>query len=1048
MAYPANPIHAHWRKYLIAYGFAAGIAALTLQAQFILSPWLGERPAYILFILLIIFGAYVGGLGPGLLATAVCAGGIYHFQLAKANNLLFFEGSIDLWNWVLLMACGILVSVLIELLHRLRKQTEAAHSLQAVTLTSIGDAVITTDGQGRITFLNAEAERLTEWSHAEARMRPLAEVFHIVNETTRQPVDDPATKVLRTGIVVGLANHTLLLGRQGRETIIANSGAPIQESGGGIVGVVLVFRDVTEHKHAEQAVQERERLLRQVMDLVPHFIFARDQQGRFLFANRACAQAAGLTVEAMAGRSLAETLADPQDVAAVLQDDREVIASGQARRAPEVSLTSCHGGKVILEVFKIPFTMPGHREPALLGVAVDITERKRLEEELRASGERMKFLMNRFKLIFETVPIGIAFQSIHPDGTILSDINAAHLRICGITRAQHDEPGIYDRATHPDDRNLRRPFDAEVAAGRRKQYSLEKRFVHPDGRVVWANFFYQREQYPDGTREELTTVTDITQRKTAEQQSRQLAVIVECSEEAIVASTLQGVITSWNRGAETIFGHAAAETVGQSIRLMYPPELAHEATEVLARIAAGESLEHSQTERIRKDGRRIRISATISPLRDAHGNILGAATIARDTTRQQMLEEQLRQSQKMEAIGQLAGGMAHDFNNILAVIQMQIELSREEGHFSPSLEVVQNAARRGANLTRQLLLFSRRQPLQPRDLDLCESIAGMAKMFQRILGEDIQIRLQYAPEPLLIHADASMVDQVLMNLTLNSRDAMPSGGELVIEAAAVEMDAADMPPSAQARPGGYVCLRVSDTGCGIHPEILPRIFEPFFTTKEVGKGTGLGLATVFSIVQQHQGWIQVNSQPGQGTTFQIFLPRLPRRSTPVPAPVPEPAAMVGGTETILLVEDDEDLRHSLHQCLSQLGYHLLEAATGPEALRLWQQHRHLIRLLITDLIMPGGLTGKELGEQLRQENPQLKVIHISGYSADSLHQNLPPGIAFLAKPFAAHALARAVRGCLDSGAGVPPASPKPALGNRQSAIPAAPATAGKKTENF
>ena len=571
MAYPANPIHAHWRKYLIAYGFAAGIAALTLQAQFILSPWLGERPAYILFILPIIFGAYVGGLGPGLLATAVCAGGIYHFQLAKANNLLFFEGSIDLWNWVLLMACGILVSVLIELLHRLRKQTEAAHSLQAVTLTSIGDAVITTDGQGRITFLNAEAERLTEWSHAEARMRPLAEVFHIVNETTRQPVDDPATKVLRTGIVVGLANHTLLLGRQGRETIIANSGAPIQESGGGIVGVVLVFRDVTEHKHAEQAVQERERLLRQVMDLVPHFIFARDQQGRFLFANRACAQAAGLTVEAMAGRSLAETLADPQDVAAVLQDDREVIASGQARRAPEVSLTSCHGGKVILEVFKIPFTMPGHREPALLGVAVDITERKRLEEELRASGERMKFLMNRFKLIFETVPIGIAFQSIHPDGTILSDINAAHLRICGITRAQHDEPGIYDRATHPDDRNLRRPFDAEVAAGRRKQYSLEKRFVHADGRVVWANFFYQREQYPDGTREELTTVTDITQRKTAEQQSRQLAVIVECSEEAIVASTLQGVITSWNRGAETIFGHAAAETVGQSIRLRRNP---------------------------------------------------------------------------------------------------------------------------------------------------------------------------------------------------------------------------------------------------------------------------------------------------------------------------------------------------------------------------------------------------------------------------------------------------------------------------------------------
>jgi len=1065
--------------------------------------------------------------------------GVYYFFLAKAHNILFFEGSVELWQWVMLMVNGALVSLVVEALHRSQKRIESTGHLHAVTLASIGDAVLTTDNQGRVTFLNMEAERLTEWSHAEAQDQPLAQVFRIVNEKTREPVADPVLKVLQTGLMAGLANHTLLLGRNGKETPIDDSGAPIKEKDGRVAGVVLVFRDcgekakaqaqlsqsvsllrttieassdgllvvdtagrvtvynsrfleiwkiptdiaargddrpilmlalaqlvepeefirrvkelyahpdeisfdtlklkdgrvierashpqrlgekiigrvwsfqdVTERKNAEQAVLDRERLLRQVIDLVPHFIFAKDRQSRHLFVNRACAEANGLTVETMTGRDDLDFTADKEQAKAYMRDDREVIESGRPKFTPEERFTSKDGTIRILETIKIPFTMPGQNEPALLGVAVDITEKKLAEEKFARE-------QARFKLIFDTVTIGIAFHTTHSDGSCTRIINDAYLRLCGLSRSQHDEPGIYERITHPDDWAQQQRFQEQIQAGSRKQFSMEKRYLHSPDKVVWVNFSCQRELYPDGTLEELTTVVDITERKAAEQELRQLAVIVESSEDAITGKNLAGIITSWNHGAETMFGYSAGEAVGHAALEFYPPELKNEEADILARISRGESLKHFQTERIRKDGKRIRISATISPLRDGLGNVVGVAAIARDITRQQLLEEQLRQSQKMEAIGQLAGGVAHDFNNILAVIQMQIELSKMEGSLSPEqagcVDEIQTAANRGANLTRQLLLFSRRQRPQPTELDLSDSITGMTKMLRRVLGEDIQMQFKYAPQPLFLHADAGMMDQLLMNLTLNSRDAMPGGGQLIIETAAVEIDELGVLQSTQARAGSFVRLSVTDTGCGIRPEILPHIFEPFFTTKDVGKGTGLGLATVFSIVQQHQGWINVVSEPDRGTTFDIYLPRLARDSAPPKNLSATLATATGGSETILLVEDDDALRGSVYQCLSQLGYRLLEAASGGTALQIWQQHRDQVHLLLTDLVMPGGMTGKELGDRLQQENPKLKVIYISGYSADIFTRDFPPasGVTFLAKPFAAQALAQTVRTCLD-----------------------------------
>jgi CheY-like chemotaxis protein len=313
-----------------------------------------------------------------------------------------------------------------------------------------------------------------------------------------------------------------------------------------------------------------------------------------------------------------------------------------------------------------------------------------------------------------------------------------------------------------------------------------------------------------------------------------------------------------------------------------------------------------------------------------------------------------------------------------------------------------------------LLVFSRRQTIHPRELDLNQSINDMTKMLRRTIGDDIHVQFKFAMESLLVHADAGMMDQVLMNLAVNARDAMPKGGKLVIETSAVEFDASVRAQSPLARPGSFVCLSLSDTGCGIPPENLSRIFEPFFTTKDIGKGTGLGLATVFGIVQQHQGWIHVYSEVDHGTTFRIYLPRVAAQPGQESGQS-ELAAMRGGQETILLVEDELALRASASKALTQLGYRVLESVDGAETLNIWKEHQKEINLLLTDMVMPGGMTGTELAKKLLRENPKLKVIYISGYSVEVASRDIPleEGVNFLSKPFGAYKLAQTVRNRLD-----------------------------------
>jgi signal transduction histidine kinase len=376
------------------------------------------------------------------------------------------------------------------------------------------------------------------------------------------------------------------------------------------------------------------------------------------------------------------------------------------------------------------------------------------------------------------------------------------------------------------------------------------------------------------------------------------------------------------------------------------------------------------------------------------------------------MQEQLRQAQKMEAIGQLAGGVAHDFNNILTATLMQLSLLQQNPLLSPatkeSLQEIERETHRASNLTRQLLLFSQRQAARVQPLDLDVLIRELLKMLRRLLGENIEVVFPGCPGAHWVCADPSMMEQVVMNLCINSRDAMPKGGQ-IISTTKVDIQAQSFTP--QTRRGQFVCMSVSDTGCGMDETVMERVFEPFFTTKEPGKGTGLGLATVYGIVKQHEGWVEVESKPTEGSSFRVYLPA-GTSSSGDSGTSHQAEEIQGGSETILLVEDELFLRRLAAMCLRKLGYAVFEAGNGLEALNLWELHSQKIALLLTDMVMPGNISGLDLAIRFKKEKASLKVVSCSGYTAD-LDLIAEQGIDFLPKPYAPAALAKIVRHCLD-----------------------------------
>ena len=522
---------------------------------------------------------------------------------------------------------------------------------------------------------------------------------------------------------------------------------------------------------------------------------------------------------------------------------------------------------------------------------------------------------------------------------------------------------------------------------------------------------------------------DITERKATEQNLRFLSTALEETSNVIVITNPGGTIQWVNPAFTRITGYTAEEARGQNPRLLKsgrtPPECYVEMWRLLLR---GESWQGELVNR-RKDGTYYTAFITITPMKDRAGTTTHFIGVQQDVTEKKILEERLRQSQKLDSIGQLAGGIAHDFNNLLTAILGTASLLQDmypgTNAQKKLLLQIQHAGQRAAELTRQLLLFSRQQTPAPQVIDLNSTIGEMGHILERLLGEQVELRLVRAPAPVPVLADAGMMGQILLNLAVNARDAMPGGGHLVVRTEHAPVGPGEAVPlvaparayhrrlgaAPTAEPATlFPCLSVTDHGGGMSPAVLDRIFEPFFTTKEVGHGSGLGLATVYGIVQQHHGWIDVYSEPGHGTTFRVFLPR-PDQPLPAAPPAAAPADRAGSQETILLVEDEPTVRNIVRVILTQSWYRVIDCASGSAALSVWPLHRHEVRLLLSDIVMPERISGLDLARQLQADRPDLRVILMSGYQTAVHPADLSgdPGMTFISKPFTPDQLLHVVR---------------------------------------
>jgi PAS domain S-box-containing protein len=517
---------------------------------------------------------------------------------------------------------------------------------------------------------------------------------------------------------------------------------------------------------------------------------------------------------------------------------------------------------------------------------------------------------------------------------------------------------------------------------------------------------------------------DMTERKRAEDalqvSQAQKSAVIELSLDGVIVIDEQGTILEFNPAAERMFGIRRSDALGREMAaLVMPARFRDQHRSGMQRYLAsgrheilGQRLEMTA---LRADGAEFPIELVINAT-DVNGRPIFTGFL-RDVTAEREAEAQLRQAQKMESVGQLTGGVAHDFNNLLTVVigSLDLALGRVQGEVQSVLESALQAAERGATLVQRLLAFSRRQTLIPEVLDLNRLAADMEDLLRRTLGEDIEIELKLNPPLWAALADKGQVENTLLNLTVNARDAMPAGGKLTIETGNMHLDEDYAANSPEVMPGDYVMLAVTDTGNGMPADVLERAFEPFFTTKEVGKGSGLGLSMIYGFAKQSGGHVKIYSEVGHGTTVRLYLPRQAAAvASATPAPAMQQEHPRGG-ETILVVEDNADVRAFVVRHLHELGYRVIEAKDGPAALRVLEQPT-AVDLLLTDVVMPGGMTGRQLSDEARRRRPDLKTLFISGYTEDSIvHQGkLDPGVNFLSKPFRRRDLALKVREALEA----------------------------------
>jgi len=879
-------------------------------------------------------------------------------------------------------------------LYRSEQGRRLAQEEFRATLYSIGDAVITTDTGGRIRQMNPVAEQLTGWLETEVRGQHLDKVFHIVNEETHAVVENPVERVLREGMIVGLANHTLLIARNGVERPIADSGAPIRDESSAITGVVLVFRDQTEERNAEAEVRRNEARLRSLASILQH---PSDSVQTFL--DYALKEAINLTGSKIGylyhyhedrrefvlnswSRDVMKecTIVNPQTCyeldktgiwGEAVRQRRPILVNdfpaahplkrgypdGHAKLFKYLTVPVFSGGKIV-GVVGVANKATDYHETDILQLTLlmeavwKVVEQRKAEDKERQAVRSLRMLSQCNKVIALAKEDARLMQEICQ---ILVADGGWRLAWVGLTE---DGPG--------------------------------KR-VRP---VAQAGF-------EDGYLEAI----EITWDETPSGQGPTGAAIR--TGKPVICQNLMTdpAFAPWREEA-TRRGYVASITL----------PLAHEAGVfgvLNLYTSEPDALNPDEVELLRRLAENLAYALRVMRMKAAGEQAL---------RKHDALEAQLQQAQKMEAVGRLAGGVAHDFNNMLAVIaghaEMALEQTAPDSALHADLLEIQRAVQSSADLTRQLLAFARKQTIAPQVLDLNVTITSMLKMLRRLIGEDIDLLWKPADSLWPVKLDPAQIDQILANLVVNARDAITGVGKITIETGQVTFDEAYCENHADFVPGAYVLLGVSDNGCGMDKEVLTQLFDPFFTTKPLGRGTGLGLATVYGIVKQNQGFINVYSEPGEGTTFRIYLPRHHASDRADTGAAWAPVVAPTGSETVLLVEDEAALLKLSRRLLERLGYTVLAAETPNQALQYAEAYQGAIDLLLTDVIMPE-MSGHALWQRLSAMRPGLKCLFMSGHTANVIahHGVLDEGVHFLQKPFSREALVMKLREALYASSG-------------------------------
>jgi two-component system, cell cycle sensor histidine kinase and response regulator CckA len=867
-----------------------------------------------------------------------------------------------------------------------RRRATRRIEFQSQLLAQVGQAVVATDTNGLIQYWNAAAQSLFGWPAEEVLGQPLRTIF---------PVSGPeADEARRRWQVENWSGEVPTRRKDGSPLLAAVTLSTLRDPDGHVAGRIGISTDVTKKRAAEDALRESEQRLRLFADAMPTIMWTTDTE----LCITSIGGAGMSKVEGLEGEALGRNVA-------AFAESADMVQSRQALEGHAVSAAVEWRGHAF-DVHIEPLRDGDGTITGTIGIALDVTERRRSEQEAAQYFELLR-------TIVDAAPLAII---VVDENSNVSLWNHAAERMFGWRSSE-----VLGRPSQHVPPEYRTEYDRTRAqardAGRSEKF--RGRRVTKDGRlldvVITAAPVFGADGRYHGT---MGIVEDVTQQRLAEERQQRLTAIIEASPDFVGTFDVERRTLFINRAGRAMIGLAPDEDVtGTTLAQFCTAETA----DVLDRAALPRALADGtwsgEASVSTVAGEDVHVWLTIVAHRGRDDDLTFISAVAQDISEHRLLEEQLRQSQKMEAVGRLAGGVAHDFNNLLTAIAGHTELMLEDlgadAAIRRDIEEVLHAVDRASTLTRQLLAFSRRQVLQPTLLDVNQVITDLDRLLHRLIGDDVELSSSLEPGLARIRADRGQIEQVLMNLLVNARDALPRGGAVQVRTTAIAVSEDSLEHRRGVPPGRYVEITVRDNGVGMDDALLTRIFEPFFTTKEMGEGTGLGLPTAYGIVTQSGGHVLVDSELSVGSTFRVLLPEIDDVAEEgSAAPRPKPDAV--GSETVLLVEDEIAVRRLGCRILERRGYSVVAADSGATAIRLFEHLAPSIALLVTDVVMPG-MSGSELARRLRAMKPSLPVLFTSGYTADAIsqHGELAPGTAFLEKPFTPDALARKVRDVID-----------------------------------